>query len=529
MRKILRLTLLVAILALVPATVVWVVRSEMSHLWWAVPVMTGVSVFLIGLWYLACGGAPLKARLRRIGLATLALLGLAVVAAATLRYEGSTSGSSFPKFGWRWQSKEAALPSEPSPKPAGGTETAELTNVAAVSAELPGFLGVKRDGIWENPTFGTDWTTDSPKLLWRRSIGKGWSSFAVSGEKALTQEQIGDDEQVTCLDLATGKTLWSHVDPGVRLLLERAENGGAAMGGDGPRGTPSVHEGKVYSMGATGLVHCLDLASGTEIWSRHLLRELGAIAQRWGMASSPLILTDPPVVIFTGPDHPGPTLLACDLETGETRWTYEGSGGSYASPRLVTIGGVSQILSVNGKDVSGIDPATGSPLWTHPWPGNFPKVGQPILLPDDRLLVTASYGVGSLLLEISHEPDGSFKTRQLWKTTYLKTKFSSASVLGDHAYGLDEGRLSCVSLADGKRVWKNEKFGFGQQLLFGSHLLVQAESGEVVIGSISPEGFRESGRIPALSSMTWNAPAVAGRLLLVRNDEEAAAFLLPPP
>ncbi|MCB1207229.1 MAG: hypothetical protein KDN18_23455, partial [Verrucomicrobiae bacterium] len=93
MRKILRLTLLVAILALVPATVVWVVRSEMSHLWWAVPVMTGVSVFLIGLWYLACGGAPLKARLRRIGLATLALLGLAVVAAATLRYEGSTSGS----------------------------------------------------------------------------------------------------------------------------------------------------------------------------------------------------------------------------------------------------------------------------------------------------------------------------------------------------------------------------------------------------------------------------------------------------
>jgi outer membrane protein assembly factor BamB len=192
-------------------------------------------------------------------------------------------------------------------------------------------------------------------------------------------------------------------------------------------------------------------------------------------------------------------------------------------------GGVRQIVTIDYSAVCGLDPATGKTLWSHDWPGTFPKVGQPIAVGGDRLLVTASYGVGSLLLKIQKAADGSFAVERLWKTTYLKTKFSSAAVIGDHAYGLDEGRLACIALADGKRVWKNEKFGFGQHLLFGSTLLVQTESGEVVVGTLDPGRFTESGRLPALSSMTWNPPTVAGRVLLVRNDLEAAAYLLPAP
>lgn len=299
------------------------------------------------------------------------------------------------------------------------------------------------------------------------------------------------------------------------------------MGGDGPRATPTIHEGRVYAMGGTGLANCLELETGRLLWSRHLLRELGGIAHRWGMASSPLFLRDEQLVVFAGPDKPGPTLVACDPATGETRWVNEGSGASYSSPRLVELAGARQILSVNCADVSGIDPATGETLWSHPWPGTFPKVGQPLVLPRDRVLVTASYGVGSLLVEVGRGPSGGLSAERIWKSTQLKTKFSSAAVLGDHAYGLDEGRLACIALADGKRVWKTVKFGFGQHLLFGEDLLVQTEPGDVVIGRVGPEGFAESGRIAALSSMTWNTPAVAGRILLVRNDREAAAWLLP--
>lgn len=509
-----------------PAVTLWVYRSEMTHLWWIVPGAVLVSAFLLGLHYLVFGAAPRRLRLRRFSIAVVAFLSVSLVLFRLIRYEGSTSGSSFPKFSWAWEKSGDRCAGEAiAGIPASSTR--ELPPGAA--GDLEDFLGPGRDGAWEEASFGTDWKAHPPELLWRRAIGKGWSSFAVSGNRALTQQQSGDDERVTCLDLATGRDLWNHTDPGVRLLLERAENGGAAMGGDGPRATPTLSAGRVYAMGATGIVNCLDLETGASIWSRHLLKDLGGIAHRWGMANSPLVLPGRGLVVFAGLDDPGASLVACALDSGETRWVFEGKGTSYSSPRLLGIGGVEQIVAVNQEDVCGLDPATGALLWSHPWPGKFPKVGQPLLLEGDRILVTASYGAGSLLLSVKRGGDGKFSTELLWKSTYLKTKFSSAAVLGDHAYGLDEGRLACIDLATGKRVWKNEKFGFGQHLRFGEHLLVQTEPGEVVIGRIGPTGFVETGRIPALSSMTWNTPAVAGRVLLVRNDLEASAWLLPEP
>ena len=525
MKSALRFLSLAFILLVTPGIALWVHRSEMTHLWWVVFGSGIFSLLFLGLWYLVLGKAPFQTRRKRFGMALLAFVVLGFLASRTIRYEGSTSGSSFPKFAWTWSPRAAeAAPSVIETPPA--TTSIDLTGR---SADLTDFLGPERDGMFEKPTFGTDWQANPPELIWRRPIGKGWSGFTVSGNRAFTQQQVGDDEHVTALDLATGADLWSHADPQTRLLLERAENGGAAMGGDGPRATPVLHNGRVYTMGGTGIINCLDLTTGEEIWSRHLLRELGAVAQRWGMASSPLVLESEGLVAFAGPDHRGASLVACDLATGETRWTHEGSGGSYSSARLMEFGGVRQIVTIDYSAVCGLDPATGKTLWSHDWPGTFPKVGQPIAVGGDRLLVTASYGVGSLLLKIQKAADGSFAVERLWKTTYLKTKFSSAAVIGDHAYGLDEGRLACIALADGKRVWKNEKFGFGQHLLFGSTLLVQTESGEVVVGTLDPGRFTESGRLRALSSMTWNPPTVAGRVLLVRNDLEAAAYLLPAP
>ncbi|MEQ1839055.1 MAG: PQQ-binding-like beta-propeller repeat protein, partial [Verrucomicrobiales bacterium] len=440
-------------------------------------------------------------------------------------YEGSSSGSSFPRFSWIWQEPGAG-------KSAAVNQTTPVTTGVSLSPDAPGatlvnFLGPDRDGMEDGLPFGTDWATHPPELVWRRPIGKAWSSFAVIGTKAITQQQVGDDELVTCIDLATGRDLWNHTDRNTRLLLERAENSGGAMGGDGPRATPTIHEGKVYTMGGTGRINCLDLESGKALWSRHLIKDLGGVAQRWGMASAPLILPSPKCVVFAGPDVPGPTLIACDLATGKDVWIYEGSGASYNSARLLTLFGVEQIVTVNATDVSGLDPSTGTELWKYPWPGFFPKVAQPLVYNGDKLLVTASYGVGSLLLQLS-DKSGKIEVTQLWKTTAMKTKFSSAAIIADHAYGLDEGRFACIDLKTGKRVWKNQKFGFGQHLLFGDCLLVQAESGNVIIGTTSPEGFVEKGRIPALTSMTWNVPTVAGRILLVRNDLEAACYLLPP-
>lgn len=530
----LRIASFLLILLLGPALFFGILLQEMTFLNWFLPAVVLVWLGFFGLWYLVFGSGSGKTRIRKLGIVFSIFLASALFASLLLHYEGSAGGSSFPRFSWVWE-KPSPLPNSaaakilPETAPTPSTSGSAPTDETAI-ADLPSFLGADRDGMWDDLPFHPDWATHPPTLLWRRPLGKGWSSFVVSGGRALTQQQIGDDEHISCLDLLTGADLWHHRDPQVRLLLERAENSGAAMGGDGPRSTPTIFEGKVYAMGATGIINCLDLETGRLLWSRALIREFDGGIQRWGMATSPLVLPTENAVVFAGPDSPGPTLIAVDPLTGETVWTYLGGGASYSSPRLMTYGGLRQIVSINATDVSGIDPATGSELWRHPWPGKLPKVAQPIAYGEDDLLVTASYGAGSLLLRITRSaPDGAFTVREQWKTTRMKTKFSSPVIVGSHAYGLDEGRLACIDLATGQRVWKKEKFGFGQQLLFADRLLVQTEAGDIVIGRISPEKFHEEGRLAALSSMTWNTPAVAGRYLLARNDHEAVCYLLPPP
>lgn len=527
MKRLLARLTLIPVIAFAPLLILWVRSREMTHLYWTLPAVLLVWLLLFGIhyWIFGGGGAARRGKRFLAGFVVVALSGF--VLGGLVRYEGSVGGSSYPKFSWRWQARE----DRPAPvvevaPPAG--DAAESARVTAALADVKEFLGPDRDGMWDSAAFGTDWSRSAPELLWRRPIGGGWGSFVVGGTRAYTQWQSGDDEQVVCLDIATGSEVWHHADAGTRLLLERAENEGARMGGDGPRATPTLHAGRLYTMGSTGIVHCLDAETGAETWSRHLIRELKAQPHKWGMANSPLVLEEEGLVVFTGPDEAGPTLIALDLATGEERWVFEGSGGTYSSPVLAELAGRRQILNVNQRDVSGIDPADGKVLWTFPWPGMWPKVGQPLVIEGDRVLVTASYGVGSFLFEVTASGTG-FTTREIWQSTQMKTKFSSAAVRGGHAYGLDEGRLACIDLATGKRIWKNEKFGFGQHLLFGDHLLVQTEPGELVIGRIAPEGFQESGRIPALSSMTWNVPVVAGRILLARNDREASAWLLPAP
>jgi len=521
----LRLVTLLLVVLFGPAVHLWVSLRGMTHLHWAYPFAAVFWLSLGAVWYLVFGRAPLRRRLGIVGAGVGVFFVLAVAAGLLVRYEGSASGSSFPELSWVWEEPDNPGLDAPA-EPTEVTPPAPRETLRAAAADVKQFLGPGRDGMWEEPTFGVDWSSDAPELIWRRPVGKAWSSFVVAGEKAITQEQVGDAEHVTCLDLFTGETLWRHVDPDTGLLLVRKENAGAAMGGDGPRSTPAIHDGRVYSLGATGILNCLDLETGEERWAHDVVREHDGRIQRWGMAAAPLVLPGEGLVVVVGSGAPGATLVAYDLESGEEAWVHEGNGAGYSSPRLLRFFGVPQIVSANAHDVTGLNPATGELLWRHEWPGNYPKVGQPQRVGDDRILVSASYGMGALLLRLSEE-NGEWDVERLWKSIRLKTKFSSASIRDGYAYGLDEGRLACIDLETGDKVWKKEKFGFGQQLLFGEHLLVQAERGLVVVGAVGPEGFTETGRIEALDGMTWNVPAVAGRILLVRNDQEAACYLLP--
>lgn len=454
-------------------------------------------------------------RLRRLGFFALGIAVIWGLFKYVIRYDGSADGSAMPSLTWRWQKPEAL----PALKAAVADAATTPSTAPAGAADMPRFFGLKGDGAYPEPSWHTDWAAHPPREAWRIKVGDGWAGFAVAGGRALTQEQRGEEEYVTCYDLATGKLLWAHAD---KARFDEP------MGGIGPRATPTVDlaHNAVLVLGARGLLNCLDLATGKPRWTKDVLKDCESTKDpEWGKSTSPLIVGEN--VIASGGDK-GITLAAYRIADGQLVWKAGEDGGSYSSPVLATVAGREQIVSVNANSVTGHDPATGAVLWKFDWPGMFPKVCQPVLVTPERILVTTSYGLKSNLLEIKADAAGKMTATPVWSSSAPRTKFSSPSVVGGHAYALDEGTFSCVDLATGERVWREGRYGFGQQIKLGDQwLLVQAEKGFVALVKANPEKLEEVSKLPALSSKTWNPPTLAGRWLLVRNDKEAVCYELP--
>jgi outer membrane protein assembly factor BamB len=496
-------------LLLLAASGVWGLEIDVNVI---VPLVLGGAALLL-LAAVVAGRRGLPLWLRVGTPLAVSLAGAGTIAALRVEY---VSGALVPHFTWRW-----------SPKPhevlaAAPTTLAEMKRPVDLRAttpdDYPQFLGPARVPMLAGPALARDWDRQPPEPLWRQPIGGGWSAFAVLGEYALTQEQRGEEEWVCCYELRTGRLRWRHADRAGFVSV---------IAGDGPRATPTVHDGRVYTMGATGLLNCLEGATGQVLWRHDVLREHGAVNVEWGKACSPLVADD--LVIVSGGGGQGPSLLAFDRITGQPRWTAgeAACAESYSSPALAELCGVRQVLLLRDFDLAAFDPADGRQLWSHPWPAANPKVSQPLVLAGDRVLISTGYGNGCTLIQVVRGDDGALDARELWRSRNLKTKFTNVVVHGDHLYGLDEGILTCLALDSGERAWKAGRYGHGQILLVGDLLLVQCESGEVALVEPAPDELRELTRFAALDGKTWNNPALAGRLLLVRNDREAACYRLP--
>ncbi len=380
--------------------------------------------------------------------------------------------------------------------------------------EWPGFRGPERDGIIRGVRIETDWSKSPPVALWRRPIGPGWSSFAVRGDLAYTQEQRGEHEVVSCYRLTTGEPVWRHRD---------AARFYAPEGGPGPLGTPTVHNGRVYTFGATGIVNALDAGNGTVMWSRNAGTDTGAKIPGWGFASSPLVVNDVVIVAASG------RLVAYDLATGNPRWVRTTGGGGYSSPHLATIDGLPQIVLLSGGGVTSVAPADGTVLWQHSWMEGV-SIVQPAMAPDGTVLIAGGDtmgGAGIRRLAVAHGPSG-WTVDERWTSRGLKPYFNDFVVHKGHAFGFDGNILSCIDLADGNRKWKGGRYGSGQLLLLPDQdvLLVLSDQGELALVSATPDKFTEVARFKAIEGKTWNHPVLVGDVLLVRNGEEMAAFRL---
>jgi outer membrane protein assembly factor BamB len=384
--------------------------------------------------------------------------------------------------------------------------------VAAVKKdpEWPGFRGAARNGIIDDVRIETNWAASPPVELWRRPIGPGWSSFAVNGDLIYTQEQRGEDEIVACYKAATGEPVWRHRDP-ARFW---ESNGGA-----GPRGTPTLSDGRVYTLGATGIVNALDARDGSVAWSRNAASDTGAKTPMWGFSGSPLVLDDLVIVAASG------ALIAYDRASGEPRWRGPVGDEGYSSPQLVTIDGTPQVVLLSGTGAAGFAPGDGTRLWEHAWKG-YPIV-QPAQTADGNLLVSVTESSGTRRLAVSHGTDG-WKVEERWTSMGLKPYFNDFVVHNGHAFGFDGGILACIDLKDGNRKWKGGRYGHGQLVLLREQdvLLVLSEEGELALVKAAPDQFTEIARVPALEGKTWNHPVLVGDVLLTRNGEEMAAFRL---
>jgi outer membrane protein assembly factor BamB len=337
------------------------------------------------------------------------------------------------------------------------------------------------------------------------------------GNRLYTQEQRGADEAVVCYDAGSGAEIWVHADH------DRFDE---AMGGPGPRATPTFHEGKLYTQGARGRLNCLNAATGSVKWSRDIVADSGARLPEWGYAASPLVARGVVTVFAGGAD--GKSVLGYDAASGEPVW-HGGTGQlSYCSLQPARLEDVDQLVIATDQGLTAFDPATGAVLWRYDWPmQGMARVVQPAVVDGSSVLIGTGFGYGTRRVEVRRDGD-SWAAQEKWTTRAIKPYYNDLVVHRGHVYGFDNALLACVSLADGKAKWKERGYGNGQVLLLADQdlLLVLSEQGEVALVEAVPDGCRERARFPAIEGKTWNHPVVAHGKLFVRNGEEAACYEL---
>lgn len=452
----------------------------------------------------------------------LAVLVCASCGAFTLIRTAGMGGDGQFALRWRWSLTpeqeylaELEETGEPAAPPAGGEA------LGLHPGDWPAFRGPNRDGIVRDVRIATDWKSRPPRQVWKRRIGPAWSSVVIVGDRLFTQEQRGDWEVVVCLDtMNEGRTLWSHKD------AVRHED---VQGGAGPRATPTFAGGRLFTLGATGILNCLDAATGERRWSRDIAADTGAKVPMWGFSSSPLVVGKR-VVVFAGGES-DKTLLAYDIDSGGPAWSAAAGKVSYSSPHLASVGGERQLLFVSDGGVFAFDPSTGAKRWEYHTPaGNpgVPRAVQPRAVGATGVLFDAGPDVGTTLIDVAHQGK-SWIPAERWTTRDLKPSFNDFVVHGNALYGFDGRVFTCIDLATGERRWKDGRYGSGQVLLLGDQplLVVVTDEGEVVLVAANPDEHQELGRFRAIKGKTWALPVIAHGRLYVRNAREIACYELP--
>ena len=480
------------------------------------------ALFSLLIWWAFFSGWSADVRFGSVAAGLVCVIGFFVLFRLE-RFDGDMTPT---RISFRWsitpdQQARQYLEQQPAAAPDSSAAAAVNEPLVADKNDWPGYRGPARNGIIRGVKLRTDWSVRPPKNLWRHPVGRAWSSFAVIGDFAFTQEQRDENEAVVAYRFSDGQQVWTHLDK-ARFAAS------AAQGGIGPRATPQFDNGKLYTLGATGILNCLDARTGQRIWSTDILKDAGTPGKPfpnlgWGMAGSPLIV-DQLVIVNPGGLN-GNSVAAYDKESGRKIWSGGDRPATYASPSIATLQGQRVVLTPVADGLTAHSLKTGRELWFFPLTNSAKVCGAlPVVLNGESLLFGIGYGEGTVRLKVTRTGE-DWSVSPTWHSNRFRPKFNDFVVRDGYAYGLDDGTLTCLNVETGKIQWKSGRYGYGQVLLLDDVLLIVSEDGDIVQVPAQPTKPEELARFTALEKwITWNQPVLIRGKLLVRNAHEAACF-----
>jgi outer membrane protein assembly factor BamB len=376
--------------------------------------------------------------------------------------------------------------------------------------DWPQYLGPSRNGVYAGPALADTWGANGPKVVWRKQVGQGFAGPAVVGNRVILFHRVGNEEVLESLDAATGNSTWRYAYP----TRYRDDFGFD----EGPRAVPVVADGVIYTFGAEGQLHAVDLAKGTRLWSEDTMKRFGVPKGYFGAAGSPLV-EGGRVIANVGGDKAG--IVAFEAKTGKILWTATDDDASYSSGVAATIGGHRLGVFLTRDSLVGLDPASGMVQFQRRWRARIAasvNAATPIVV-GDQIFVSAQYGPGAGVLRVN----GSQLTDVWTSDEVLSNHYATSVFYNGYLYGF-HGRqefgpsFRAVEFQTGAVKWSQEQFRAGSVLLAGDRLVITREGGELILASASPQAFKPIARAQILQGVVRPYPALADGLLYIRNE-----------
>ena len=379
-----------------------------------------------------------------------------------------------------------------------GSLTVILVLSAAFATDWPGWRGLDHNGISRETGWFDAWQKSKPGILWKQSIGTGFASMAVAGPRVYATGFARNRDTLYCFDAVRGTEIWKY---------SYAAAKGAKYYEGGTHGTPTVDNGRVYTVSKWGLVFCLDAAKGNVIWQKDIAGAIGAKTPTWAFATSPLVRGD---TIYLNIGTAGVALKKAD---GAIRWKSGSVHAGYATPVPYQDASGRLCLAIFGKDkLYGVDAAKGQRLWSFDWQTKYDaNVADPIVT-GQTLFISSGYNKGCALVNIA-----GGRPKAVWRNTKMRNHFNSCVLVNEHLYGFDEKTFACLRLKDGSAAWTQRGLGTGSLMAAGDKLIILSERGELVIAQADPAGFKPLMRMRILSGKCWTVPVLANRRIYARN------------